>query len=145
SEAEFGQYLVRIADEVAVGEKQELDQVERRRVPLPGFGCDQMGRRGFETYVSHVDIFLVFCYGNEMLCETIVRPGSNRKNHFSQAQYRCHRVITISGLEPRSKSGCQPSSEAVPTALHMPRDLYKQEKQNGGAVRPNARGDLVRW
>ncbi len=76
SEAEFVQNLIRIANEVPVGEKQEFDQVERCRVPLPGFSWDQMTHRGFEIYVSHVDIFLVFCYGNEVLCETIVRAPS---------------------------------------------------------------------
>src|SRR5262245_51717109 len=72
SESELGQDLIGIANEVPVGEKQQLDQVERCGVPLPGFGGDQMTHR-FESYVSHVDIFLVFCYWSEVLCETIVR------------------------------------------------------------------------
>src|SRR5262249_56719241 len=119
SEAEFGQYLVRIADEVAVGEKQELDQVERRRVPVPGFGRDQMARRGFETYVSHVDIFLVFCYGNEMLCETIVRTGSNRRNHFSWLNTALIDSSPYRDLSLEAKAAANHQTRQVPTALHM--------------------------
>src|SRR5216683_1203565 len=39
------------------------------------------------------------------------------------AQYRSHRAITISGLEPRSKSGG--NHQARQLALHMHTDLYK--------------------
>src|SRR5258708_5481429 len=103
-----------------------------------------MTHRGFEIYVSHVDIFLVFCYGNEVLCETIVRPGSHRREPSLVAQYRSHRAITISGLEPRSKSGGNHQARQLPFA-HELRTFTSTEKRNGSAVRPNARGDLVRW
>jgi hypothetical protein len=66
------QNFVSITNEIPVGEKQEFDQVERCRV-LPGFDGGGMDHRGAKIYVSHVDIFLVLCYGNAMSCETIVR------------------------------------------------------------------------
>src|SRR6266478_2578644 len=124
SEAELCQNLVRIANEVPVCEKQEFDQVERCRVPLPGFSWDQMTHRGFEIYVSHVDIFLVFCYGNEgAMRNDRARPlptlprKRGRVGRGLVAQYRSHRAITISGLDPRSKSGG--NHQARQLDLHM--------------------------
>ena len=62
SEAELGQDLVGIADEIAIGKEQQLDQVERQapsRRARPGAGRD---RDRVDIYVSHVDIFRALCY-----------------------------------------------------------------------------------
>ena len=56
AEAELGQHLVGVADEIAVGEKQQLDQVPDGLRPVPGFGRN----RDAHIYVSHVDIFFGF-------------------------------------------------------------------------------------
>src|SRR5271166_5722075 len=74
SEAEFGEHLVRVADEVPIGEKEELDQVP-----------DRLGRRGVRRspgldcshiYVSHVDIFQNDCYAITRPRERIVRSST---------------------------------------------------------------------
>jgi hypothetical protein len=69
AEAERDQNLVGVADEVAIGKEEELDQVPAR---LPG--CRRrLGRRDrakltcscdteLGHYVSYIDIFLVDCY-----------------------------------------------------------------------------------
>src|SRR5215467_11236755 len=84
-----------------------------------------MASRRFETYVSHVDIFLVFCYGNEMLCETIVRSGSNRRNHFSWLNTALIDSSPYRDLSLEAKAAANHQTRQVPTALHMHRDLYK--------------------
>ena len=84
AEAECGQCLVGIPDEIAVGEKQELDQIPdgfaaatgRRRfcgmrmVANLRHWHDGMAPKG--GYVSHIDIFLEDCYrkcsANEISC-----------------------------------------------------------------------------
>jgi hypothetical protein len=70
---ELRQHLVGIADKVPVGKEQELDQVERSRVPFTDVSRNHVVDGGCETYVSHVDIFLVFCYWGKVLYERIVR------------------------------------------------------------------------
>jgi hypothetical protein len=63
AEGEFAQHFVRIADEIAIGKKQQLDDVPDRRRRRPrtgrqvgGGGCGCDGLRA-HIYVSHVDIF----------------------------------------------------------------------------------------
>src|SRR6185312_3803587 len=59
AKAEFLQHMIGIADKVAVGEKQQFDNVPadlRRR----GTAARRLGSGGFQIYVSHIDIF--WCY-----------------------------------------------------------------------------------
>src|SRR5450755_4795587 len=62
-EAELGEHLVRIADEIAIGEKQQLDDVPDRlgmrrcRARALGQAVGRGGDLGAHIYVSHVDIF----------------------------------------------------------------------------------------
>ena len=65
AEAQFEQHLVRIADEIAIGKKQQLDDVPdrvrgryRRRTGRCAIGHTRAGRGDIiHIYVSHVDIF----------------------------------------------------------------------------------------
>src|ERR1700690_3338130 len=62
-ETELGEHLVRIADEIAIGEEQQLDDVPdrlgRRRGCARALGqaAGRGGNLGAHIYVSHVDIF----------------------------------------------------------------------------------------
>src|SRR6185437_2330348 len=66
AKTECFQFVVGIADEVAIGKKQKLDEVPaqasdgRRRAPLARLGAGS--RKRARNYVSHVDIYSVQCY-----------------------------------------------------------------------------------
>src|SRR5262249_23308269 len=79
-EAEAGERLVGIADEIPVGEKQELDQVPDRLLQAAiGSRVDRGRVVAGNNYVSHVDIFGFDCYSGRAVHERIVRaqPGSH--------------------------------------------------------------------
>ena len=74
-EAELGQDVIGVADEVAVGEEQELDDVPNG----VGVACRGVARRrggrtvdGWKIYVSHIDIFPAGRY----------RKGASRRRDF---------------------------------------------------------------
>src|SRR6185437_5098629 len=77
AEAELRQHLVGIADEVAIGEEQQLDQVPDRLSRRLGVGLGR-GRPpgGIQIYVSHVDIFWFVCYPTPSSGERIVLAGT---------------------------------------------------------------------
>ncbi len=75
AEPESHEDVVRIADEVAIGEKQKLDQVPDRFWLAGGRGP----AGGGYIYVSHVDIFWFVCYPLPRFREMIVpreRPAA---------------------------------------------------------------------
>ena len=82
AEAELGQHVVGIADEVAVGEEQQLDEVPDRLAAVqaaarPGRLAGALRRAG-NIYVSHIDIFRFDCYPKSRLRERIVPAGRAR-------------------------------------------------------------------
>ena len=79
SEPERLQLMVGIADEVAVGEEQELDDIPAQ-LARPGgaggaFRAPRIGLGGWplEIYVSHIDISSVQCYKTAVRDETLRR------------------------------------------------------------------------
>src|SRR5690348_441860 len=84
AEAELRQHLVRIADEVAIGEEQKLDDVpdglSGRSRPLGGvaWGVHKLGP---PIYVSHVDIFWFYVTKTPVATKgsytTVLEPGVN--------------------------------------------------------------------
>src|SRR5450759_2410188 len=77
-EGELGEHLVRIADEIAIGEEQQLDDVpdrlgrRRRGARALGQAARRGGNLGAHIYVSHVDIFWFYvtkrCPGTKGSC-----------------------------------------------------------------------------
>jgi hypothetical protein len=57
AEAELRQDLVGVADEVAIGKEEQLDQIPERLRLMPDF---TRPHGDVQIYVSHVDIFLAF-------------------------------------------------------------------------------------
>ncbi|WP_315862562.1 hypothetical protein [Phreatobacter aquaticus] len=86
-ELEPFEHVIGVADEVAIGEKEQLYQIvsrlPRARLacrPLQTAGWPALGRR--DIYVSHVDIFDADCYSFARIHETIVpkRPYCRAEN-----------------------------------------------------------------
>ena len=75
AEAELAQHLVRIADEVAIGEEQQLDDVPDRllrRRRWRGGRSARLGGACAHIYVSHVDIFWFYVTKTRCQNERIV-------------------------------------------------------------------------
>ena len=77
AEVEAGQHVVGIAGEVPVGEEQQFDDVPKGlgRLPRQGGLRRLTVRPAGNIYVSHVDIFLFYCYPNARFRERIVPAG----------------------------------------------------------------------
>src|SRR6202142_3406304 len=104
-EGELRKHFVRIADEIAVGEKQQLDDVPDRLGRRAGRGrtlrqaAGWRGDLGVHIYVSHVDIF--WFYVTKMPLQT---KGSYRNGPFFQQRAdRTAPAPFIPGVAPRRK------------------------------------------
>ena len=110
AEAELLQHMVRVGDEVPVGEEQQLDEVPDRlacgaaRSPACGEPDTPASRE--KIYVSHIDIFRFDCYSRARFDERIVPEARFRRR-------RCGRSVTTTAdagdetyrdLRPRRKT-----------------------------------------
>ena len=74
AEPELRQLVVGVADEIAIGEEQQLDDVpDRLGRPRAPRSAPEAGRSAsWEIYVSHIDIFRLDCYPKLRRHERIV-------------------------------------------------------------------------
>src|SRR5262249_25640759 len=102
AEAEFGQDLVGIADEVAIREKKEFNDIPDGFTGLPRFAGFRLGgsARGERIYVSHIDIFRFDCYQWQCFRERIVRVPARRPRTPAQSRARTYREFRADAKRP---------------------------------------------
>src|SRR5476651_840561 len=102
---ELGKHFVRIADEIAIGEKQQLDDVPDRLGRRGGRdrtlrqAAGRHGDLGVHIYVSHIDIFWFYVTKTSLPTKGSYRNGP----FFRQCADRTAPAPFIPGVAPRRK------------------------------------------
>ncbi len=139
AEAELGQHVVRIADEVAIGEEQQLDDVPdrlaRRRRRL-GAGSRAIGRQRLEIFMSVMLTYFGLIVTQELIAdERIVPAGSFRTVALHRSrQARSHRSAATYRVLARDAKAARRCAIRQDRGSSPDREF--EEECHGGALRP---------